>query len=166
MGRSDASGAAKVWASFLGNYTQSDLQEKADANYNGDQAMCSGVKSNKNSIGFNNMNYAYDIENENFAENIRPVPLDLNNNNKLDVYEDFYNKRNDLVTKVSEGIYPSPPSRLEYVVSKGPFQGQSKQFIQWVLTEGQTLVTENGYVQLPQEELNQELHYLKIGCRE
>jgi len=166
LGRSDASGAAKVWASFLGNYTQSDLQEKADANYNGDQAMCSGVKSNINSIGFNNMNYAYDIENENFAEHIRPVPLDLDNNNKLDVYEDFYNKRNDLVTKVSEGIYPSPPSRLEYVISKGPFQGQSKKFMQWVLTEGQTLVTENGYVQLPQEDLNRELHYLKIGCRE
>ncbi len=166
LGRADASGAAKVWASFLGNYTQSDLQDQADANYSGDQALCCGVQSNKNSIGFNNLNYAFDIETEDFAENIRPVPLDLNNDNKLTINENFYNKRSNLVTKVSEGIYPSPPSRLEYVVAKGPFKEHAKQFIHWVLTEGQKFVTKNGYVQLPEKEINRELYYIEIGHRE
>lgn len=166
LGRADASGAAKVWANFLGNYTQSDLQDKADANYSGDQAMCNGVQANKNAIGFNNLNYAYDIEHETFAENIRPVPVDLNNDNRITVYENFYNKRRDLVAKVSESIYPSPPSRLEYVVSKGPFKESSKKFIQWVLTEGQKFVTENGYVKLPEKKINRELHNLEIGHRE
>jgi len=166
LGRADASGAAKVWADFLGNYTQSDLQDKADANYSGDQAMCNGVQSNKNAIGFNNLNYAYNIENESFAEHIRPLPVDLNNDNILNKNENFYNNRRDLVAKVSEGIYPSPPSRLEYVVSKGSFQEPVKKFIRWVLTEGQQFVTENGYVKLPKKEIEKELHYLKSGHRE
>lgn len=165
-GRADASGAAKVWASFLGNHTQAELQGKADANFSGDQALCSGVKGDKNAIGFNNLNYAYDIESGGFSEDIRPAPIDLNGNTILDPGENFYSSREKLVTKVSEGVYPSPPARLEYLVSKGPFNERSKAFVGWILTEGQRFVTDNGYVQLPVEYIEKEIRFLNKGQRE
>ncbi|MBN2279443.1 MAG: substrate-binding domain-containing protein [Candidatus Marinimicrobia bacterium] len=165
-GRADASGAAQVWAAFLGDHTQAELQEKADANFSGDQALCNGVKSVRNAIGFNNLNYAYDIEKGGFAENIRPVPIDLNANGRLDSMENFYNLRQDLVAKVSEGVYPSPPARLEFLVSKGPFNKKSKAFVSWIMHEGQKFITENGYVQLPVTDIQRETQYLISGHRD
>jgi phosphate transport system substrate-binding protein len=164
-GRSDASGAAKVWASFLGNYTQSDLQNKADANFDGDMNLATGLHREKNAIGFNNLNYAYNIETGGFAEAIRPVPLDLDGNGKLDQNESFYNNREQFVENVSEGNYPSPPARKDYVVSKGPFKGKTKDFVRWILTDGQAFVKENGYVQLSDELLEKEIEYLEKGNR-
>lgn len=166
LGRADASGAAKVWASFLGNYTQSDLQDKANANYDGDMNLANGIKQEKNAIGFNNLNYAYNMETGIFAEGIRPVPLDLNGNDILDTEEDFYADRDKLVENVSLGNYPSPPSRKEYLVSKGPFKGKTKDFVRWILTDGQAFVQENGYVQLSDETLEKEMEYLERGTRE
>lgn len=164
-GRSDASGAAKVWAKFLGDYTQSKIQNKADANFSGDQALCNMIKTDKNAIGFCNINYAYNIENGNFAKMIRPVPLDINNNKTLDSKENFYQKRDDLVKNITNEIYPSPPSRLEYVVSKGPFKPKVKKFISWILTVGQKFVIKNGYVKLPDSKLQDEIKYLNEGKR-
>jgi phosphate transport system substrate-binding protein len=165
-GRSDASGAAKIWAQFLGDYTQSDCQNKADANFDGDQPVALAVGREKNSIGFNNLNYAYNMENDGFAEGIRPIPIDLNENSLLDVEENFYGDRKKLVHNVSLGKYPSPPARLEYVVSKGSFKGEVKEFVNWILTDGQGLVKKNGYVNLPEEKLNEEIEFLNRGERE
>lgn len=164
-GRADASGAAKVWASFLGDYTQSDLQEKADANFSGDQPVAAAVKGEKNAIAFTNLNYAYSIETGKFAESIRPVPVDLNNNNSLDIKEGFYDNRDVFIKSVSEGKYPSPPARRDYVVGKGPFTAEVKEFIEWILTDGQKYVVENGYVKLASEELKEEINYLDDGKR-
>lgn len=165
LGRSDASGAAQVWASYLGNCTQSDLQGHADANYDGDMNLARGVKQQKNAIGFNNLNYAYDIETGGFVEEIRPVPLDLNGNDMLDPDENFYTSRQQLVENVSTGVYPTPPSRQEYLASKGPFQGATKDFVLWILTDGQAFITENGYVQLSPTVLQQETTYATTGTR-
>lgn len=165
-GRADASGAAKVWASYLGDYSQADLQGKADANFSGDQALCNGVKDKKNAIGFNNLNYAYDMEKGCFATAICPVPIDLNGDQILNPGEDFYTNRSDLVNNVSDGTYPAPPSRLEYLVGKSQFSKEAKKFISWIMTDGQQYIKENGYVELPAEDLTKELKYLEIGYRE
>ncbi|WP_230867990.1 PstS family phosphate ABC transporter substrate-binding protein [Iocasia frigidifontis] len=164
-GRADASGAAKVWASFLGDYTQSDLQDQADANFSGDQPVAAAVEDEKNAIGFTNLNYAYSIETGKFAEKIRPVPVDLNNNNRLNAEESFYDNRDMFIKSVSEGKYPSPPARRDYVVGKGSFTAEVKEFIKWILTDGQKYVVENGYVKLANEELKEEINYLEDGKR-
>ncbi|MEO0292801.1 MAG: substrate-binding domain-containing protein [candidate division WOR-3 bacterium] len=164
-GRSDASGAAQVWAEFLGNYTQGDCKEKAHANFDGDQAVALAVSREKNSIGFNNLNYAYNIETGSFAEGIRPVPIDLNENGTLDPDEDFYSNREKFVYNVSIGKYPSPPARFEYLVSKGPFKGEAKKFVEWILNEGQKFIEESGYIKLSPEKLQEEIETLNRGRR-
>lgn len=164
-GRSDASGAAKIWASYLGDYTQSDMQNKADANFNGDQPLAQAVKEDKNAIGFNNLNYAYNIETGSFADGIRPIPLDLDGDDSLEKSENFYGKRSALVENVSLGNYPSPPARKEYLAAKGSFKGATKEFVYWILTDGQEFITENGYVTLSDDTIEQEIEYLNMGTR-
>lgn len=160
-GRADASGAAKVFASYLGDYSQSDIKNAADANFEGDQALAQAVKNSKNSIGFNNLNYAYNIDNGKPAESISVVPLDLNGNGMLDKDEDFYDTRKNLVANVSSRKFPSPPARFEFVVAKNKFDENSLNFVRWILTEGQKFVPGNGYVKLSDERLQNELKRLE-----
>ncbi len=160
FGRSDASGAAKTWANYLGDYTQNEIQHKADANFNGDLPLARAVKNEETAIGFNNLNFAYNVETGKFAHKIRPVPLDLNNNNQLETSEDFYGDRNSFLKAVEINRYPSPPARRIFVIARGPFEKKAQAFVNWILTDGQQYVTPNGYVKLAPSTLKTQRKYL------
>ncbi|HHQ44940.1 MAG TPA: phosphate ABC transporter substrate-binding protein [Candidatus Altiarchaeales archaeon] len=159
-GRADSSGAAEVWALFLGGYTQAEIQDRADANFEGDQPLANAVSRSRNSIGFNNLNYVYDVEAGGFANRIRPIPLDLDGNTVLDGREYFYGSKESFIGNVSAGNYPFPPARDEYLVVTNPVRKEVADFIRWILSDGQAFAVENGYVQLSSEELEKELRYL------
>ncbi|TDO09921.1 MULTISPECIES: substrate-binding domain-containing protein [Halomonas] len=160
-GRSDASGAAKTWYKFFSKASQGEFQNIADANFNGDQPLAAAVGKEPNAIGFNNLNYAYNIETGDFAGNVRPIPLDLNDNNVVDPEESFYQDRRTFLDAVAEGRYPSPPARQVYLAGKGPYTGEVKKFVLWTLTEGQKYVGENGYVQLTNKTIDAQRRYVE-----
>ncbi|ERS81065.1 hypothetical protein Q672_07050 [Marinobacter sp. EVN1] len=162
-GRSDASGAAKTWFKFFSDESQSHFQNLADANFNGDQPVAAAVAKEPNAIGFNNLNFAFNVETGEYVGDIRPLPLDLNGDNRISDDEAFYQNRDVFLTAVADGRYPSPPARLMYVAGKGPFKGEVKQFVDWILTEGQQYVAENGYVKLPDAALESQRRYLNDG---
>ena len=85
------------------------------------------------------------------------VPLDLNENGKIDRDENFYESREGLLHAIDTGKYPSPPARELNIVAKNTFSGISRDFIQWILTDGQQYVQNNGYIPLPEESLHNEL---------
>ena len=165
-GRADSSGAASVWASFLGSYTEADLQNNSDSNVSGDQPMANSVQGDANAIGFSNMNYVYNAETGGYIKSIRPVPIDLNGNDVLDDDERFYDNRDVFLKNVTEGIYPSPPTREEYLVGNGPFKDCVKDFVKWILEDGQGFLEPNGYVGLVESEIEKELKYLISGSRQ
>ncbi|MDY6842341.1 MAG: substrate-binding domain-containing protein [Pseudomonadota bacterium] len=164
-GRSDASGAAKTWYKLFSKASQAEFQNIADANFNGDQPLAAAVGDEVNAIGFNNLNFAYNIETGGYAGDIRPIPLDLNNNNVVDPDESFYQNRQNFLDAVAGGQYPSPPARQIYLAGKGPFTGEVKNFITWTLTEGQKYVAENGYVQLSEDALQAQRRYVENAVK-
>lgn len=155
--RSDACGAAKTWAKYLG-YMQEDLLGVA---VYGDPGLAGAVKDDSLGIGYNNINYAYDMETKEPVEGIVVIPLDLNGNDKVDKDEDFYNTRDEIVEAIATGAYPSPPARALHLVTKDEFTGVTNEFVRWILTDGQQYVPETGYIQLPEERLAEEL--AKLG---
>jgi phosphate transport system substrate-binding protein len=69
--------------------------------------------------------------------------------------EDFYNSFEDILAAIAGGIYPSPPARELYFVSKGkPKKQATLNFIEWVLTSGQAYVNPAGYVPIDQSRIN------------
>jgi len=48
-------------------------------------------------------------------------------------------------------------------VAKNGFTGASKEFVKWILSDGQQYVSEAGYVQLSKERLEEE--YAKLESR-
>jgi phosphate transport system substrate-binding protein len=114
-------------------------------------------------MGFNNVIYVYDINSREKYPGIEIIPIDLNNNNKVDKEEDFYSKLDSVMRAVKENRYPSPPARDLYLVSKGKPQNEAVLlFLNWVLDKGQHFVGEAGYVLLPQEKVNREKQKLEM----
>jgi phosphate transport system substrate-binding protein len=149
--RSDACGAAEMWAKFYGK-KQEDL---LGVGVFGDPGLAQAVKKDPLGIGFNNIGYAYDAGTKKQVKGLRVIPLDLNNNGKIDPDENFYDSMNDLIAAIASGKYPSPPARELYFVTKGNPKNNKllTEFIKWVLTDGQKFVYDAGYIALPKDKL-------------
>ena len=152
--RSDACGAAEMWAKFFGK-KQEDL---LGVGVFGDPGLAQAVKKDPLGIVFNNIGYAYDATTRKQIKGIRVIPVDLNNNGKIDNDEDFYTSMDDLMAAIASGKYPSPPSRELYFVIKGSPKNNKvlTDFIRWVLSDGQKFVREAGYIALPKERIEME----------
>jgi phosphate transport system substrate-binding protein len=156
--RSDACGAAEVWAKFYGK-KQEDL---LGSGVFGDPGLALAVKKDPIGIGFNNIGYAYDSKTKKQVTGIRVLPIDLNGNGKVDPEENFYNSMDEIIAAIASGKYPSPPARDLYFVTKGkPVKPVVAEFLRWVLTDGQKFVHEGGYITLSNDKLKSELDKLK-----
>jgi len=155
--RSDACGAAQMWAEYLGK-NQEDL---GGTGIYGDPGMADAVKNDVKGIGYNNVIYVYDIKTRKKHPGLYIIPIDLNENEKIDPEENFYNKLDDINAAIQTGKYPSPPARDLYFVSKGiPTRKVVNEFLRWIVTDGQDYVQEAGYVKLSDIRLQEGLESL------
>jgi phosphate transport system substrate-binding protein len=156
--RSDAAGAAETWANYFGK-KQEDLQGVA---VYGDPGLAQAVKKDPAGIGFNNIVYVYDSKTKQPTNGVVPLPIDLNNNGRIDADENFYGSIDQIVAAIASGKYPSPPARDLYFLTKGAPKSEAvKEFIKFVLTEGQKYVKDAGYISLSQDKINTGLTKLK-----
>jgi phosphate transport system substrate-binding protein len=153
--RSDAAGAAETWAKYFGK-KQEDL---LGIGVYGDPGQAQAIKKDPAAIGFSNIVYVYDLKTKEQTHGLIVLPIDLNNNGKIDTYENFYRTMDELIAAIAAGKYPSPPARDLYFVTKGKPVNNSiaTEFIKWVLTSGQQYVHESGYIDLTPETLKSEL---------
>ncbi|QSG01334.1 PstS family phosphate ABC transporter substrate-binding protein [Natranaeroarchaeum sulfidigenes] len=158
-GRSDASAAYMQWGDFLGGedhaHTENEMEEWADGNHDGDQRVAQAIGDDESAISLNNINYVYDLESGELEGDIRPVPIDLDGDGTLSEEEDFYDTREEFLAAVEDGIYPAPPAREMFLSSDGAFEDEAHEFVEWVLTEGQQYVSDNGYVPLEEDRLDE-----------
>ncbi len=155
--RSDACGAAEVWAKFVGGKAQEDLQ---GIGVSGDPGVVDAVKKDALGIGYNNLNYAFDPSSGKPVAGVAVLPIDLDGNGKADEHEVLETK-GEAVQAVAEGWYPSPPARPLYLVTKGKPSGAVRDFLQWILSDGQKYLDEVGYIPLPAEQLAKEREKLQ-----
>jgi len=150
--RSDACGAAEIWALLFGK-KQEDL---LGIGVYGDPGLAQAVKQDPSGIGFNNIGYLYDSNTRLPIPGIKVVPLDLNNNGIIDDAERFYDSIDEITNAIASDQYPSPPARdLSFVINGKPLNNKVLyDFMKWVLTEGQKYVGEAGYVSLPGEKIS------------
>jgi phosphate transport system substrate-binding protein len=156
--RSDAAGAAETWAKFLGE-RQEGLK---GVGIFGDPGLAQAVKEKPLAIGFNNINYVFDLKTKRTTDRIAVLPIDVNNNGRVDSEEDFYDNLDSLVSAVATDRYPSPPARdLTFVLRSDKQTKLLQAFVRFVLDkEQQGYLLENGYVPLNEELKTQELNKL------
>jgi phosphate transport system substrate-binding protein len=149
--RADACGAGEAWALYLGNYKQEKLK---GIGVNADPGIAEAVKKDNLGIGYNNINFAYDVTTRKPVEGIEIIPIDINENGKIDTEESVYGTLDKLTKAIASGKYPEPPAKDLHFVTKGKPTGIVQDFIKWTLTDGQKYIPESGYVVLPQDKIN------------
>lgn len=148
--RSDACGAASAWAATLGKFKQDDLK---GIGVNGDPSVLSEVSKDPLALGYNNLGFVF--TSEKLADNVVIVPIDANNNGKVDP-EELINSRTKAYQEVASGRYPG--ARKEYFVTKGKPTGLAKEFIDFALSAAGTKVLNDagGYVPLTDAEKSEQ----------
>jgi phosphate transport system substrate-binding protein len=146
--RSDASGAAETWAKLLGK-KQEDLK---GVGVFGDPGIAEAVRSNPNALGYNNLGFAYDLKTKKAQKGLQVVPIDFNENGKVDAEEGVVSTLNGLCDAISKHAYPEPPARGLFLATKGKATGEVANFLQFVLTTGSKYVVESGFVVLADAE--------------
>jgi len=162
--RSDPCGAAEAWVKYLGNYTQDDIPTIEEiTKVKGDDSMSKAIASDPLGIGYSNVNYIYSNTTKTPKEGIVVIPLDLNENGTIDSEENFYENRDDVViAEINNVLQPSPngTSRLVYLVTLNNFTGITKDFVRWILTDGQNYTFDNGYGAVPIDIIENQLKKL------
>ena len=146
--RSDACGAAEMWALFLGGTAQEDLKGIA---VNGDPGLAEAVRQDALGIGYNNIGFAYDPSTGKPVEGLVVIPVDLDGDGQIAPDEDFYAEKDNITAAIADGRYPSPPARPLYLVTKGEPNEAVSAFLRWTLTDGQAFVIETGYVEVTED---------------
>lgn len=160
--RSDPCGAAEAWVKYLGDYTQDDIPTIEEiTKVKGDDSMSKSIASDPLGIGYSNVNYIYSNTTKTPKEGMVVIPLDLNENGIIDPSENFYGSRDDVVNAEINNTLPSPPSRLVYLVTLNNFTGITKDFVRWILTDGQQYCFDNGYGAVPSDILDDQLQMLE-----
>jgi len=156
--RSDSSGATDVLARYLWLQTS----EMKGTPVSGEDKMLDAVKNDPFALGYCNFIYAIDPNTRHFKNDMLILPIDLNQNGKLDLKENFYDSIDHLQRAMWSGRYPCVLTRNLYLVSKGkPATKEMVEFLIWVLTDGQKLVPSQGYIELHSFEIPPRLYALK-----
>ncbi len=142
--RSDSCGAADQWSLFSGGKVQADLQ---GIGVNGEPALVDTVAKDPLGIGYSNLNSVFDTTTGKLVEGVTVPPVDVNGNGTADPNE-YYQTKAEAVKVIADGTYPSPPARFENLATKGKPTGLTLAFIQWILTDGQKMLDQAGYVPL------------------
>jgi len=154
--RSDSCGAAETWAKYLGK-DQEDL--KGVAVY-GDPGVAEAVRRDRSGIGYNNLNYAYDMKTGRPVAGLHVVAIDVNGNGRVDP-EEMLGTKEQAMRAVQSGVYPSPPARDLYLVTKGAFKGPAREFVKWILKDGQKYADDIGYLRINTSQIKAALR--KVG---
>ena len=155
--RSDSCGAADQWSLFSGGKVQADL---LGIGVNGEPALVDTVVKDALGIGYSNLNSVFDVTTGKLVEGAVVPPIDINDNGKADTNE-YYQTKDEAVKVIADGIYPSPPARFENLATKGKPTGLTLAFIQWIVTDGQKLLGQAGYVPLTTQQQADALAKLK-----
>jgi phosphate transport system substrate-binding protein len=147
--RSDACGAGEMWVKYMGGKKQEELK---GIGVNADPGVLEAVIKDPLGIGYNNLNYAFDLKSGKPVNGAGVVPLDINENGTVDP-DEVLDTQAQAVEAISTGRYPSPPARPLYLVTKGKPTATVAEFIQWILNDGQKYVAEAGYIALTPDQL-------------
>ncbi len=155
--RSDACGAAEMWVKYVGGKKQEELK---GIGVNADPGVLEAVIKDPLSIGYNNLNYAFDTKSGLPVAGAAVLSLDVNANGQVDP-DELVDTKTQAVDAVTTNRYPSPPARPLYLVTKGKPTSATLDLITWILADGQKFVDAAGYVKLSEEQLLESQAQLK-----
>jgi phosphate transport system substrate-binding protein len=137
--------ASIAFANHFGN-EQKDIK---GIGVNGDDRdLLNAVKRDSNGISYNNLGFIYDLKNRRIVDSIAVVPIDFNENGRIDDKEQIYGTL-DQVLQFAEKT-PNPKLLIEHVnvIIRKNEDSNVVGFLQWILTKGQQFNHAYGFIGL------------------
>jgi len=140
-----------------------DLSPKILANVNSKSAkeVVQCVQKDKYAIGFCQLVNLAESDQQEFVENIKLLPIDKNENGRIDYHEKIYGSMYDFERGVWIGKYPQTLIQNIYSVSSGVNPDEEvSEFLSWIVTDGQQFMEYAGLSKLLYNERNSRLEKL------
>ena len=147
--RSDAAGAPDTWAKYLGKKQENLL----GIGVYGDPGIAEAVVKDPLGIGYNNLNYAFDPNTGKAGGRCGRAADRRQRRWRGGRRRAAARPRPRRLRPWSPGKYPSPPARMLNLVTKGKPTGLARDFLLWIVGDGQKFLDEAGYVPLTPEQV-------------
>jgi len=119
------------------------------------------VQKDKYAIGFCQLVNLAESGRQEFVENIKLLPIDKNENGRIDYHEEIYGSLYDFERGVWIGKYPQTLVQNIYSVSSSVNPNEKAfEFLSWVVTDGQQFMEHIGLSELMYTERNSQLEKL------
>lgn len=149
--------ASRAFANHFGN-EQKDIK---GIGVNGDDRdLLDAVKKDSNGISYNNLGFIYDIKTRKVTDGIAIVPIDLNDNGKIDDDEKIYGSLDEVLNFIEKTKHPKIPIENVNVIIRKDAGKEVAQLLQWILTKGQQYNHEYGFLNLDTSLIQSEQHLL------
>lgn len=107
------------------------------------------IQNNPNAIGLCRLSDVMGPDRRSLIDGIVLLPFDRNNNGQLDYHEQIYGSVENFLRGVWIGKYPNQLVTNIYFVSETqPQDAGVKEFLSWIITEGQPYLMTNGVTEL------------------
>ncbi|MFY9153310.1 MAG: hypothetical protein WAO52_14940, partial [Prolixibacteraceae bacterium] len=111
--------------------------------------LADAVQKDPNALGFCRLVDVTGQKDQQLAAGLKLVPIDQNGNGKIDYMENIYENLQSFSRGVWIGKYPKALSSRIYLVTDEKIENPTElAFVKWILTDGQPLLTENGFSEL------------------
>lgn len=114
-----------------------------------EKELIASIQNDPFAIGFCKMINILNPDNQSLVNNIQLLPIDINGNGEVDYVENIYDDLNVLSRGVWIGKYPK--TLFSNIFSVSPVQPTNEievAFLNWILTDGQDLLSSSGYSDL------------------
>ena len=102
---------------------------------NSSEEMIDAVQNDLFSVGFCNMSGLLDPETNDFYSKVQVVPIDKNQNGRIDNFEDIYAGKNDFIHGVWIGKFPKTLCTGIYAVAPAqPTDKNELAFLEWIIS--------------------------------
>jgi phosphate transport system substrate-binding protein len=136
--------AVKAVATHFGNdpTTLKGTEIKGD-----DQTLIEAVRKDVNGLSFNNLGFIYDVKTRKISKGLAIIPLDLNENGKIDQDEQIYNTLDEVIGFIERTHHQKfVNERVNFIFDKSSKNVSAGIFLRWVLTKGQQFNHDLGFL--------------------
>ena len=133
-----------------------------------DRALSAAVKEDVNGISYNNLGLIYNLQTRKVADSIAVVPIDLNENGKIDTDENIYATLDDVLDYLSSDKNNNaiPQDNVNIVFDKNKINKNEIDFLNWIITQGQQYNRSYGFLNLDKTIVGKEQEELQKLLKE
>ena len=113
-----------------------------------DHHLISAIEKDTNGLTYNNLGFIYDLKTRKVKSKLAVVPVDFNNNGKLDIDEKIYDNLDQLITAIETNpkLAATEYVNISYAGQVIETNPNVKLFLNWILTNGQKYNHELGFL--------------------